>query len=257
MFHKNILQLIYVLPLKKEKNMKIKNSFKWYILIFGLVLNCSVLASSMSIKPFEATYLIQSHGFNAGKAKRILTINSSHQYQFMFKTSSHILFIHLKINEISKGIWKSYGPQPHAYSYYYTLFHKKHRTMTQFDWHQHIAKTIKDRHHYQTSIPQNVQDKLSYQLAMQQDLLKHKASLIYHIVGKRSIHLYQFKRIGLQTLHTPFGNIQTLKLQQITNKKKANIITLWLAPKYQYLLVKITDVKNGRIINEAILRSYK
>ncbi|MBN1684047.1 MAG: DUF3108 domain-containing protein [Gammaproteobacteria bacterium] len=235
------------------------NPFKKSI-IFGLIIliSSSCCADIPHIRPFRATYIAKLHGLTVGKGVRVLKIDSNHHYQFVFKTQSTFPFVNLKSTEISKGNWTNQGPQPITYTYHYKLFAKKRDTMSKFDWLRHVAKTFENKKTYQIKIPQNTQDKLSYQLMMREDLMQEKEHLIYPIIGKNDIHMFLFRRVGYEVLQTPFGHIRAIKMTQTNKKNQEDHVIFWVAPrKYDYLLLKIVEIKNGITNYEADLQSVQ
>ncbi|MCV6603979.1 MAG: DUF3108 domain-containing protein, partial [Porticoccaceae bacterium] len=48
---------------------------------------------------------------------------------------------------------------------------------------------------------------------------------------------------GEETIDTPMGDIKTLKLERVKDSNKRQT-TFWMAPEYNYLLVKFHRVEN-------------
>ena len=238
----------------------LKKKLKITILLYATVFLSSnvVFANNIHPKSFKATYLIKINKIIIGSATQTLYFDKKNHYKFIFKTHSTFPFINLKSIETSEGNWNSKGPQPITYTYHYMLFSKKRNVVSKFHWHKHIANTVQNKIDYKINIPKGAQDKLSYQLAIKYSLMQKITKLSYSIVGKHGLHIFKFNKIGNQLLKTPIGKINTICMKQSNKKNKELSTIFWLAPKkYDYLLMKIDNIKNGKVLTEANLKSVK
>jgi len=218
----------------------------------------AIFASYRQVKPCEASYEVSMKGISAGTVVRTLKIDKQQHYQFTSLTESSLAFINLKIFEASQGIWTQGGPQPHLYQYHYRVFSKKSDIISRFNWHKMIANTIKNgKRNYAVHIPNDAQDKISFQLALRHSLLNHAKNFVYKIVDKDDVNTYIFKKIDTETLKTPMGKIETIKMQRTNAKKDDEVFTFWLAPKYDYLLIKVTVTEDNHLVAEGKIKKLK
>lgn len=224
------------------------------IFLFTLGLLLCFQAGAKSIKPFKADYTVQYKGMHVANGTHSLIIDQSGHYLFKSTTSSTIPVFKFKIYETSQGQWTTSGPHPDQYTYNHKGIKKQRNLVSKFDWKRHINFTQKNEDHYQVSIPDNSHDKISYQLALRQDLIQGKKTFAYHIADKKRLATYVFKQVAKETLKTPIGKIETIRMERTnTNPKKEQII-IWLAPKHDYLLVKIIGIKKGQIVAKADIK---
>ena len=71
-----------------------------------------------------------------------------------------------------------------------------------------------------------------------------KKEFIYTLVDDRKIEVYQFNPKGHETIRTSIGTLDTVRMEKESDKSKRST-TFWLAPKYNYLLVKLEHVEHG------------
>lgn len=239
-----------------------KKSIQRLIICCALLITLPLKAApTLYLMPFKAVYAIKLHGLDAGTVTRTLVIDKNWYYHFTAITQSQIPALQISIFESSQGQWTPEGPQPRKYIYYYQIFTKKKNITTALDWQKHTAQTTKITNeytrNYNVTFPDNVQDKLSYQLMLRLNLKYQTGHFSYPIVNKDVIDTYDFKIIDHETLGTPMGKIQTIKMQCTDAKQQENSITFWIAPKYHYALVKIVAIEDGIVAAEANLKSYE
>ena len=91
------------------------NTIKNCFLSLCLLFSPQLLATSQSIKPFEATYTVKYRGMSVAKATRTLKIDNTGHYLFTLNTRSTVPLIKFKNFETSKGTWFQSGPHPDEY----------------------------------------------------------------------------------------------------------------------------------------------
>jgi hypothetical protein len=233
------------------------NTRKFFLLITSLSFAASSIAEQNSVLPFEATYAIKYHGIAFATATRTFQTDQSGHYTFTFYTHSTFPLANFKIFETSQGKWTTKGPRPLEYSYHHQGMLDKRNIISQFNWAKHMNFSNKNDREYQINIPNDAHDKLSYQLALRQDLIQGKKTFVYNLANKGHISTYIFKKFSEETLQIQSVNIKTIKMQRTNSSPHREVITFWLAPEYDYVPVKIIGVKDGKVIAEAEIRTYK
>jgi hypothetical protein len=77
------------------------------------------------------------------------------------------------------------------------------------------------------------------------DLKRGQVPDRYSLVDKTQIKTYQIRNQGEETLSTPLGQLRTVRINQYT-PGKTRMTTFWVAPDLQYLLVRISQEKDGK-----------
>ena len=100
-------------------------------------------------------------------------------------------------------------------------------------------------------IGEKIFDKLSVQYQLQLDLIQEQEvkigkSFSYLVKEKENLKSYKFVVDSIEKIDTALGNLRTLRM--IRERKKENRATiLWLAPKYEYTLVKMIQREKGKV----------
>lgn len=132
---------------------------------------------------------------------------------------------------------------PIEYTYSRRGVGKKRLTRLNFDWDAQLL-SAEEAEPWEMALIPGTLDKLLYQVKLRTDLLAaHEAkrpwpTLSYNIADDGKLKHYEFEVIGEEALETPIGTINTIITSRI-NDKKARKTTFWLAPDYEFLLVKL------------------
>ena len=109
------------------------------------------------------------------------------------------------------------------------------------------------------AIEQGVQDKLSYQFELRNQLVEAREKgedypeLSYKIADGGHLKVYSFKIVGEERVRTPLGVFNTVKATR-TDGNPDRVTDFWLAPQYDYLLVKFEQTEPDGDGFELVLR---
>lgn len=126
-----------------------------------------------------------------------------------------------------------------------------------FDWDKQTVTNNVQNTSWKMDINQHVQDKLSYQLQLQQDLLDGKKKFVYQIADGGRLKDYGFEVVGEEKLTTPLGTFDTVKVKRSRENEDERSTYAWLAKEWNYLLVSMQQSEKKETytinLNKAIL----
>ena len=214
-----------------------------YRLIFILVfLSSAVRAEPMN---FRANYVAEYQGFPV-KAAAVRELSKLDDHRFRLVSSVQSIII--KVTEITEFEYRNQQLRPLIYTYHRTGLGKKKSEELEFDWDG--AQLIRDDN--RSPLEDGTLDKLSLQHKLTQDVAELMQSddqateLIYQVVDKDKQKPYHFKIVSEEVLATPLGNLRTVLVQRIRDKKKSRHTRFWLAIDHGYLLVKAVQTENDQ-----------
>ena len=146
------------------------------------------------------------------------------------------------------------GLTPHQYTYRRSIMGKKRTEVTEFTpGDATVTNTYKGE---TVTLPDSADlfGPLSYQLAMQLDLMAGAREVTYPVVTRGRIKDYTYKVIREEQLDTPLGTVDTLVLERQRDDDERETY-LWLAPRFQYLPVKLRQLEDGENY-EMLIQSY-
>lgn len=206
-----------------------------------LAIFSSLTTAADAPKTFDNQYKAKLYGFNITVTNR-LTKTADNQYDLLFKAESIIG----SITEQSKMQWNA--PQqtisPLHYSYARRGLGKDRTAELSFDWKNKSVTNNVQKTSWQMDIAQKVQDKLSYQIQMQQDLLNDQKNFTYQIADGGRLKEYKFMTVGEEILDTPLGKVNTIKVKR-SRENDERVTYAWLAKDWNYLLVRLQQEEKG------------
>jgi len=190
---------------------------------------------------FENSYTAKLMGFSVIATSRLTSL-SDDNYEMLFKADSVVG----SITETSQVRWNAVEQtvKPYHYSYKRASLGKDKDSELSINWSTHTVTNLKNKKNFSFDSTTKMQDSLSYQLQMRQDLIAGKSKFEYVIANGRKIKKYRFEIVEDEILNTPLGEVKTVKVKR-TNASDDTVIHAWFAKDFQYLLVQLQQEENG------------
>lgn len=207
-----------------------------------------------ALKPYQATYKLFRKGSDLGEGFREL---SKTEDGYKIKSMSKIswLFLSDSRNEVSNFNVLDGLLTAKDYRYVRTGTGRDREEIISFSP-ELIESTYKSNTKQIKPILYTY-DPLLYQLALRQDLINNKKPLSYHLIRKGKETQYRFERKGLETVNTPYGRIEAIKIERIRGNGSPRKTLIWAAPSLNYVIVKMTQYKDGAEQADLQLSSLK
>jgi hypothetical protein len=215
-------------------------NFRTWIVTSVLVLSNLAFAAD---KPqvFNNEYKTKLYGLNIVVTNHLTQVQEN-EYKLLFKFDSMLG----SITETSHLLWNPQQKhvEPLHYVYKRRGLGKDRDADLRFDWNKKIVTNHVQTSNWQMSIVEKVQDKLSYQLQLQQDFIAGKEKFSYKIADGGHLKEYKFEKIGEEVLETPLGKVKTVKVKRSRENDK-RVTYAWLAKDWNYLLVRLEQEEKG------------
>lgn len=230
------------------------------ILFCGLLLVSVSRAEPVTPAPFEAEYTLYSKGFEVAHIKREFRPLADGTY--VYQSKSHpvgVLALWRDDVITERSHWRRTESdfQPIKYTYEHSGGNEKNRNVqVDFNWSDNIVRMQVNEDRWQMELEPETLDKMLYQLAMMRDLQLGKQNIRYRIADGGKMKSYDFERLGSESVETPYGEFQTMKVERHRDDTERETI-LWCAEKLGYLPVKVLNVEPDGLKTTAVLKSYK
>lgn len=218
---------------------------KWFIgtIVVATLYTTNSANAAEALTSFENTYNAKLYGFSIEVTSRFKSTSAeTGNYQFYFNADSVIG----SVTETTDVSWNEQDHvfTPHRYTYKRTGLGKGRDDELVFDWPN--LKVTNTKNNKSLSLEPNVklQDSLSYQLQLRQDLLVGKNNFEYTITNGRKIKKYRFEIVGEEILNTPLGKVKTVKVKRSHATEETSTYA-WFAKDFSYLLVQLQQEENG------------
>jgi len=213
-------------------------------LLFALAL-FSLPALANELKPFSASYTADWKQVPiSGTAERNLQRLDDGRWQLSFEASMLVA----SVSEQSTFRLENNAFLPLTYRYERSGLGKGKEVEQDFDW--SAKQVLGNDRGTAVRLPLNLglQDKSTYQLALQSDVAAGKKSMSYQVVDGDEIETYDFRVLGEEAVRTKAGLIDAIKVERVRDPtQSARKTVLWFAKDWGHLLVRLHQVeKDGK-----------
>ncbi len=119
-----------------------------------------------------------------------------------------------------------------------------------FDWTAKQVRTLKDGEMTQRDVPQPAYDRFLIREAVRLWVIRNQAGEApaeaeFTMVDDDRIKTYRFAVIGAETIDTPIGKIDTIRVDRTDSAKRPS--HYWMAPSLDYVPVKIEQLRKDKV----------
>jgi Protein of unknown function (DUF3108) len=213
-------------------------------------------ATSVPLRPFEASYAFIWNGFTAGVSTFSLRQISEREWTYVSRNEPHGL-----ARLYSKASWTlssrmtvgAEGVRPLLYTAT-DPDNGASKGEVRFDWDANRATGMAEGKKVDLALRPGVQDDLSMQISLIHALSNDHTPEGISVFDVNGIRDYKFERVGTETLHTPVGDVATVIYRsQKANSSRSN--RYWCAPAYGYVPVQVEQQNKGEVAWTLKLRS--
>ena len=212
----------------------------------------AVLSAQLQIvpTPFKAVYKADYKGLPV-RATGIRELQRDADNRFVLTSTATSIFA--SVSEVSHlTLTPENKLMPTEYQYHRQGIGKNRDTVLRFDWPSRQVLSLAPGDLWTLQIPPGALDKLPYQLQMRYELLTAYRQqqpwphLSYQVADDGQLKTYSFEVLGEENVTTPIGNFTALKISRIRTES-ARTTTFWLAPAYDFLLIRFLqeETKGG------------
>lgn len=205
----------------------------------------SLPALAAEPKSFSASYTADWKQVPvSGSAERSLQKLDDGRWQLVFKASMLVA----GLTEQSTFTVDGDALLPQSYKFERSGLGKSKDVEFDFDWSQKQVIGSDRGNPVRFPLNRGMQDKSTYQLALQHDVAAGEKSMSYQVVDGDEIETYDFRVLGEEVVRTAAGLIDAIKVERVRDPTQSSRKTiLWFAKDWDYLLVRLHQVeKDGK-----------
>ncbi|WHI46003.1 DUF3108 domain-containing protein [Microbulbifer sp. EKSA008] len=198
-------------------------------------------AIAAELEPFKATYAARFNGISITATRELSGQDGNWRLDF----DSSALFASIK--EYSRFTSQDGHITPQHYEYRRKGLGRNRATVLNFEPSKGMIFNVHNPERDLKDAPPNILDKVSYQIQLALDVAAGKTDLQYKVADGKKIRDYKFSQVGTETLKTPLGPVETIKVARVRDKDSGRETTVWIAPQWNYALVKLIQrEENGK-----------
>lgn len=210
-------------------------------LTFLLLISTS-LAHAFTLTPFSASYRFNLDNKLSGSATRTLEAQSDGSWLYTFAATAPMA----SATESSRFLFDDKTVTPLQYEQNRKVFMVKRGASIAFNWKTMKATGLRDKKapaNY--ALQKGALDTLSMEIQLRRDIKDlGKLKKAYWIATPKDFSEQSFKIEGEETITTPFGKINTLKISRLHHGTSRHT-TFWLAKDHDYLPAKVVQNDDG------------
>lgn len=221
-------------------------------LFIGMVGSTLLFSPSvLAMTPFSASYDFSYNGKTVGSATRVLT-QSGNQWKYSFRATAIGMASASEVSQFSVHNGKITSQNFSRTSK--ILVHSNSMSI-KFNPASKLINTQKDDKKRSFAWKAGVLDELNAELQLREDLKKSALEPQYLIADAKEIEGRRFVRSGQETIKTPYGSFETLKVV-LKHSKPNRATTFWLAKNLDYLPVKVSH-QDAKTSYSLLLKGYQ
>ncbi len=228
------------------------NKLRTFLWFFSCLLlpSASFAQSPLNITPYTAEYKVFRSGKHLGSAVRTLKqtdIDGKKNAAWQLSYSSHVEWMIFEDKRTETSIFVLEDNQVHPLQYKMTRegFGSDKNYLVTFDRGDKKVFFKKEKHPRPLAWNEDWLDSIAYQQQMAIDIAAGKTRLKYDFLSRKAEErIYEFEVDKTEILSLPVGQVEAIKVKRLYKNDKTQT-WVWLAPEYNYALVKLWKSKKG------------
>jgi hypothetical protein len=213
---------------------------------------CSGFASSaFAMSPYQANYQFNYNGKNVGSASRNLT-QSGNNWTYVFAAKAIGM---ASATETSNFSLTNGHINSKSFSRTSKILIHNNTMSINFNPNSKTINTKKDDKARSFAWQNGVLDELNAELQLREDLKNGGLKSKYYLADAKEVEARRFVKQGNESVKTTYGTFDTIKVVMQHDKPGRETI-FWLAPKLDYLPVKVSHV-DQKTSYSLLLTGYK
>ncbi|MFZ5723110.1 MAG: DUF3108 domain-containing protein [Pseudomonadota bacterium] len=192
------------------------------------------------LRPFHATYAASLNGMPLGFAVTLeLTGMGANQWNLALAASSAMV----KYREQSQFRWQDCASIPQRYRYDFSGFGISRKLWLDFDHDKRRANGESRKGPLTYDFPADATDELSLTFAARCQFARGASEAQFNVATTNGMKHYTYRYEKREEVDTPWGKIETMRIERVRKAGDKRRSTLWVAPSLGYLMVKMEHVE--------------
>ena len=220
-----------------------KNSLVKKLLVSTSLVSAMAITSiaNAAVAPFNATYNFNIEGKYNGTASRVLT-QTGNQYFYNVNASVGKL---ASAKQTANFVNANGAILPMSALTQYKILGTGRTTTLNFNNAKKQLVTNYKGQNKVIALPQPAYDDLSLEIQIREDLKAGKFRGNYYMADRNTVEAVPFKKSAVTRITVPAGTFDVVRIDRVHDDKDRQT-SFWLAPKLDYLPVKVVQNNDGK-----------
>ncbi len=213
------------------------------------VLAAEPTATPPPLEPFVATYAVVWKGISAGRSELNLRRQPDGRFLYSSRSSARGLVRLIIRDEIQQTTTVEIGPQgvrPLHYRGDDGSDDTDRDVSLDFNWNAGTITGVAEDKKVRLELPAGVQDPMSIQLALIDDLRNGREISGYQMADKDEVKSYVYNYVGTERIETDIGTLDTVVYSSHREGSTKRITRMWHAPSLGFIPVKAERMREGK-----------
>ncbi len=205
--------------------------------------------SLAEINPYTATFKLTYNGSLQSTPEATLEALGDDRYRYTLNADGVrgiALFLRAKTVETSEFLWNQGQPLPLTFKHHLKFLGKNDRWDAAFDWPANIVTVSTKGEDNKLELIPGTNDPFTFLLSLQRAVATGQTDINLSIVDKDQIEAKNYRVIAAENLKTALGCLPTIKVERAYNKKRKKYQYNWLAPDFDYMVVRNESGKENK-----------
>ncbi len=220
------------------------------ILLAALSQKLEAAGKLSKIHPYEASYQLTYKGSVQSTPQATLEVVDNNHYRYTLDADGSrglARLLRASTLEISEFLWNHGQPQPLIFRHHLKHIGKSDRWDAIFDWEANTVKVHNNDKSLELELKPETNDPFTFLLSMQHAVANGKTQMTLLIVDKDKIEHKSYRVSGAENLSTALGCLPTIKVERVYPKKRNKFQYNWLAPEFDYMVVRNESGRDGKL----------
>lgn len=206
----------------------------------ALWLFATAALADVAPRAYHATYAASLNGMPLGFDVQ-LTLAAAGQDTWELAVAAGSSMLHYR--ESSRFRWQACSATPLAYRYEFRGFGIDRKLWLDFDHERRVASGESRRGAVSYAFPADAADEVSLSYAARCHLAGGQSQVGFNVATTTGMKRYEYRVDGRETLRTPYGRLDTLRIVRVRDKGDKRRSVLWVAPALDHVMVKMEHVE--------------
>lgn len=153
--------------------------------------------------------------------------------------------------------WGDCRAEPMRYRFEFDGFGVDRKLWLDFDYAKKIASGVSRKGPVSFAFPDDVTDELALSFAARCQLLQGASQITYNVATTNGMKALTYRIDGHDTLKTPLGKIDAVRVVRARREGEKRRSTIWLAPSLGYVMVKMEHIEKLGVRGSATLKAIE
>lgn len=222
-------------------------------LLAGCLCGLAAAADVPPPQPVHATYSTALNGMPMGVVLHMDITGNDENRDLSLRAQSPMF----RYVESSHFRWRNCAAEPVRYRFEFKGFGVDRQLWLDFDPEKRQATGVSRKGPVSYAYPPDASDELSLTWTARCALARGQSQVTFNVATTTGLKRYTWRVDGRESLKTPIGTLDTLRVVRVRDSDDRRRSTMWVAPSLDYLMVKMEHLEKFGVRGTVTIKSLE